>query len=148
MPRAGLAALEAGGEAVDCHDHPIRAQGGKAGIGGVIGAIEAVKPVLDPSRRDVAIRGDDGAIVKLHHQGRVILAPVRVDHQAREVGQDHRAVQMFAKPGGKPCGTHVPGDVAGHVFGRDAKIATVHPFGHAIRGVIAGDKPAAGAVFS
>jgi hypothetical protein len=50
----------------------------------VIGSVEQVQPPFDLGGIGVAVGGDDRAVVDLHQQGRIILAPVGVDHQPRE----------------------------------------------------------------
>ena len=42
----------------------------------------------------------------------------------------------------------IPGDVARHVLGRNAKVAAAHPVRHMVRRMVAGDKPASGPMFS
>ena len=92
---------------MDRENHPPRPQRGKPAIGGVIGTIELVQPPLHLLGTGMAVRGDDGAVIQLHHQGRVILTPVRVDHQTAEIRQDHRAVQKQAQCAGKPGGVRL-----------------------------------------
>ena len=112
----------------------------------MIGAVEPVEAALDVVRRGVAIAGNDGAVIEAHHQGRIILAPVWVDHEARKVAEDGGAIQRLGERAGHAGGPHVIGDMAGHVGGGHAKTAAVDEIRHAVAGVIAGHEPAFGAV--
>ena len=94
----------------------------------------------------VAVAGDDRAVIEFHQQGRVVLAPVRVDHEAREIRQDRGRVQLPGQFARQPRRAHVIGDVAGHVGLGQAQRAAVHELGHGIGRVVAGDQETGGAI--
>ena len=137
---------EPGGEAVDGADHRIDLPRGQPFKRVVIGPVEGVQPPFDLGRIDVAVGRNDRAVIKLHHQCRVILAPVGVDHEAREIGQDRGRAQTVGQVPRQPGGADVIGDVAPHVGGRDAKGPAADAIRHPVGGMVAGDEPARGAV--
>lgn len=142
VPGAWGAALEAGGKGMDGDDHRVITPGGKLGIGGMIGPIKPRKPLFDPVRIQIPIGRNDRAVIKPHHQGRVILAPVRINHQTREIRQDRWAVQGLGQRARQPCRAHIPRDMPRHILGRDAQGSGPHPIGHPIGRMIAGHQPA------
>lgn len=85
MPGPGRTTAQAGCEGMDRHDHPLRMQGRKARVSGVIGAVEPIQTLFHPCGSDVAVGRDDRSVIKLHDEGRVILTPVGVNHQAAKV---------------------------------------------------------------
>ena len=51
----------------------------------MIGAVQAIDPLLALSVRYGPVAGNNRPVVKLHDQGRIVLSPVRVNHQPRKV---------------------------------------------------------------
>ncbi|VVT14558.1 hypothetical protein RV134_270160 [Roseovarius sp. EC-HK134] len=148
MPRARWASAQLRRKAVDRDNDGIGAACGEFGQGGVIGAIEPVKAAVDILGFRVAIAGNDRAIIQAHHEGRVILAPVWVDHEAREIAEDGGATQGLGKRARHTGGPNIIGDMAGHILRGHAKTAAVDEFRYTIAGVIAGHEPAFGAVLA
>ena len=142
LPRARRAALQARREGMDRRDHRIALPRRQPGKGGVIGAVKAVQPPFRLFHADRAVGRNDRAVIQFHYQRRVILAPVRVDHQPREARPDHRAVQEPPQLLRDTPGAHIPGDVARHVRRPDSQGAARNPRRHRVRGMVTGDQPA------
>ncbi len=142
------AAVEARGEAVDRDDHGVVAPRGKARVGSVVGAIIGVEAAGEFDFVSVAIAGDDGAVVKTHQQGRVILAAVQINHQPGKPRQDGGGIEVLCQMPRYAGSADVMGDVTAHISRRQAKIAAVHVFRHMVGGVITGNQPSRGAVFA
>ena len=126
-------------------DHGIGAAPGKGGIGGVIGPVQPVEPFFAHRRVRVAVAGDDRAVIEAHEERRVVLAPVRVDHQPREPARDDGAVERRSQRLGDAERADVVGDVARHLGPWQAERrpgGRRDPVRHDVGGVIAGDQPA------
>ena len=103
------------------NDHP---PFGHLAIGVVIGPIKSRQTLFNLGRADMAIGRDDGSVIQLHHQRRIILAPVWVNHQSAEIRRDHWASQRLTQGLRHAKRAHIIGDVAPHILGADAKTAT------------------------
>ena len=88
----------------------------RLGNGGVVGPMVGLKPVLPFLRRDRMVAGDDRAVRDPHDQGRIVLAAVGIDQQAREAAHHRR----HAEAGGKPARQVLDADVIGDVAGKGA----------------------------
>ena len=140
MPGPGRAAIEAGGKAMHGDiDRIGGAGGGEAGDLGVVGAIKRIQATGAFGGIGGAIALDHSAIIKLHQQGRVILAPVWVDHQPRKGCQDCRRIQQVSQMACDLCRADIKGDMAVHVAIRQAQRSAVHARRHRVAGVITGD---------
>lgn len=142
LPRAFGAVFQLWRERVDREQHRVRARG-EFGQGGVVGAVALREPLFEILSIGMAVGRDDRAVVEFHQQRGVICAAIGVNHKAREVRADYGAVEHYAQGRGNACGSDVKGDVAVHVFCRQAEVTAIHEFGHRIGGVIDRDAPAA-----
>ena len=142
QPGPRRAAHERGREAVHGEDDRVGAPRREAGDGVVVGPVEAREPVLDACRVDAAVCRDQRAVVELHHQRRVVLAAVGVDHQPREVRHHERGIEPVRERPRHACGANVERDVPRHVGGRDPEVAARDRHRHPVRRVVAGDEPA------
>ena len=140
MPWARLASAQAGGKGMNGDDNRIFPPCRQFGQGGVIGQIQPINPRLHFIRINIAVGRNDGAIIQPHNQRGVIQPAVGVNHKAREVRTNHRAVQRRAQRLCRPSCPNIIGNMARHIFGRYAQIAPRHPIGHMVAGMIAGDQ--------
>jgi hypothetical protein len=89
----------------------------------VVGAVVALEPALALLRRHRVVSGNDRAVVELADQGRIFLAPVGIDQQAREAGEDGRRVEFDGERARHHLDADVVGDVAFEFGRRQAEIA-------------------------
>ena len=81
FPRAGRATAQTRGKAVDRADDGCCDFVGQIGVGCVIGTVQAAQAFFDLSLIGVAVGRDDRAVVKAHHNCRIIFATVRITDQ-------------------------------------------------------------------
>lgn len=106
--------------------------------GGMIGRMERGNAMREfrriAIRVDVAVVRHDGAVGEFHHDGRIVLAAIEIDKQARKAREHRRTVEI----GGHACDTRrtdIPGDVA--LKFRRRKTESAVTFRQRIGGVIA-----------
>ena len=80
-----VAVVELARETVD-RDDDRAVVGGEIGQNCMIGAITAIEAPGDIVRVRVPIGWDDRPVIEAHDQGWIILAPVRINHEPREIG--------------------------------------------------------------
>ena len=93
LPRPRAPPLQARGKTVDGHDNRVSLPCRDLRIGLMIGAVQSRQPSLDFGCVHMPVRGHDGAVIKLHHQRRIVFAPVRINDQTAEIRTDARAVK-------------------------------------------------------
>ena len=83
----------------------------------MVGAVQGGQTPLNVMRCNPCIARNDRAVIKLHHQRRVLLAPIGVNHQTAEVTADHGAVQRSPQSHGQSPRADIHSDVARHILG-------------------------------
>ena len=143
MPGPGPAAPDRR-EAV--HRHDDRRMAGRHGPvdrirdGIVVGIVEPGDAPLHLRLVHPGIARHDGAVGEAHDQGRVVPAPVGIDDEPREPGEDRRSPEAPGERAGHGRRADVVGDVALELGFRQAEIAQIRR--HRVGSVVAQDQDA------